>query len=56
MRSEQDLRIMYNMIDFKIINNLHREIQELLKHKMLIENRKKKINKLKEKIWTQNGM
>ena len=56
MKDEHNLMMMYNMLDFKIVNEVHRDIQNLLKHQILLDNRKKKINKLKEKLWIQNGM
>jgi len=43
-------------IDFDSTNKLLLRIQELLKHQEFLENREKKINKLKQKIWIQNGM
>ena len=56
MTKSEHLIRMYNMLDFKIINDVHRDIQDLLKHQILLDNREKKINKLKQKIWIQNGM
>jgi hypothetical protein len=50
VKSEHDLLMSYNQLDLDMIYNLHRQIQELLKHKQIIEDRKKKIDKLRQNI------
>lgn len=46
----------YNQLDLDLIYDIHHQLQELIKHKQIVEDRKNKINKLKQKLWIQNGM
>ena len=50
MKSEQEILIEYNKLDLSMIIDVQIEIEKLLKHQMLLDNRKKKINKLKNNI------
>ena len=56
MKTQQDIITDYVKLDLELMNDVHRRIQELLRHEQIIEDRKKKINKLKRRIWIQNGM
>ena len=55
-KTEYDILENYNKLDLSMIVDVQAKIEELLRHQILLDNRKKKINKLKEKIWIQNGM
>lgn len=49
-KNEYDLLMSYNQLDLDMIYDIQRQIQELLKHKQIVEDRIKKINKLKLKL------
>lgn len=46
MGKEYDIMMKYNKLDLEMINSLHKQIQELLKHQITMDNRKRKIKKI----------